>query len=209
MSYNDYLLIEDFYDDTFLSPRNLHLRRERDSNPRNAFGVYTLSRRASSTTRAPLLSTRFHLGQSPKCATKVAIYPHSAKYPSIRYPLRSSLPLSLYPLPTLKSLYLPCPNLWLFPTLLLVILPTRAFIPFPLKQEVRRMISFAHSILWLLFHVLGNLRRIPRVPIAPRSAVYKSSLGDILRARLCTRGYTVVYTQVHCCVHTCILSPPK
>lgn len=31
------------------------LRRGRDSNPRNAFGVYTLSRRASSTTRAPLL----------------------------------------------------------------------------------------------------------------------------------------------------------
>ena len=31
------------------------LRRERDSNPRYAFGVYTLSRRASSTTRAPLL----------------------------------------------------------------------------------------------------------------------------------------------------------
>ncbi len=32
----------------------LSLRRGRDSNPRNAFGVYTLSRRASSTTRAPL-----------------------------------------------------------------------------------------------------------------------------------------------------------
>ena len=30
-------------------------RRERDSNPRNTFGVYTLSRRASSTTRASLL----------------------------------------------------------------------------------------------------------------------------------------------------------
>ena len=30
-------------------------RRERDSNPRNAFDVYTLSRRASSATRAPLL----------------------------------------------------------------------------------------------------------------------------------------------------------
>ena len=29
-------------------------RRERDSNPRYTFGVYTLSRRASSTTRAPL-----------------------------------------------------------------------------------------------------------------------------------------------------------
>ena len=31
------------------------LRREGDSNPRNPFGVYTLSRRASSTTRASLL----------------------------------------------------------------------------------------------------------------------------------------------------------
>ena len=30
------------------------MRREGDSNPRNAFGVYTLSRRASSTTRASL-----------------------------------------------------------------------------------------------------------------------------------------------------------
>ena len=30
------------------------LRSEGDSNPRNAFDVYTLSRRASSTTRAPL-----------------------------------------------------------------------------------------------------------------------------------------------------------
>ena len=31
------------------------MRREGDSNPRNALGVYTLSRRASSTTRAPFL----------------------------------------------------------------------------------------------------------------------------------------------------------
>ncbi len=30
------------------------MRREGDSNPRDAFGVYTLSRRASSTTPAPL-----------------------------------------------------------------------------------------------------------------------------------------------------------
>ena|GEM_PF-6499322 len=32
------------------------MRRKRDSNPRYALDVYTLSRRASSTTRAPLLS---------------------------------------------------------------------------------------------------------------------------------------------------------
>ena len=34
----------------------LQLRREGDSNPRYALGVYTLSRRASSTTRASLLT---------------------------------------------------------------------------------------------------------------------------------------------------------
>ena len=34
-------------------------RKEGDSNPRNALGVYTLSRRASSTTRAPFLSKSF------------------------------------------------------------------------------------------------------------------------------------------------------
>ena len=33
---------------------DFRLRSEGDSNPRNAFDVYTLSRRASSTTRAPL-----------------------------------------------------------------------------------------------------------------------------------------------------------
>ena len=38
------------------------LRREGDSNPRYAFGVYTLSRRASSTTRASLQdSANLHL----------------------------------------------------------------------------------------------------------------------------------------------------
>lgn len=34
--------------------RGIGLQRGRDSNPRNAFGVYTLSRRAPSTTRTPL-----------------------------------------------------------------------------------------------------------------------------------------------------------
>ena len=37
--------------DCFVIP----LRRDGDSNPGNPFGVYTLSRRASSTTRASLL----------------------------------------------------------------------------------------------------------------------------------------------------------
>ena len=43
---------------TFLSYSDFSfnlLRREGDSNPRYPLGVYTLSRRASSTTRAPLL----------------------------------------------------------------------------------------------------------------------------------------------------------
>ena len=33
--------------------------------------------------------------------------------------------------------------------------------------------------------------------VAPRRAVYKSSTEDILRAMLCTRRYTVVYTRVY------------
>ena len=40
----------------YLGALNLfHLRREQDSNLRTGFAGYTLSRRASSTTRAPLL----------------------------------------------------------------------------------------------------------------------------------------------------------
>ena len=53
--YNDLLLFEGLFEDPregFLKPFK---RREGDSNPRNAFDVYTLSRRASSATRAPLL----------------------------------------------------------------------------------------------------------------------------------------------------------
>ena len=40
------------------------MRREGDSNPRNALGVYTLSRRASSTTRAPLRLKRVFSNES-------------------------------------------------------------------------------------------------------------------------------------------------
>ena len=40
---------------------SVFLRREGDSNPRNAFDVYTLSRRASSTTRASLLWLKLHV----------------------------------------------------------------------------------------------------------------------------------------------------
>ena len=40
-----------------LAPCSKLLRRDGDSNPGNPFGVYTLSRRASSTTRASLLQS--------------------------------------------------------------------------------------------------------------------------------------------------------
>ena len=49
---------------------NLSKRREQDSNLRTGFAGYTLSRRASSTTRAPLLSCkrmqRYELNLNPK-----------------------------------------------------------------------------------------------------------------------------------------------
>jgi hypothetical protein len=45
------------------------MRRGWDSNPRYPFGVYTLSRRAPSTTRTPLL--RFHSHPLVKSAAKV------------------------------------------------------------------------------------------------------------------------------------------
>ena len=55
------------------------LRREGDSNPRNPFGVYTLSRRASSTTRASLLRgstlvTRHNTPNDPQRYKKYLIY---------------------------------------------------------------------------------------------------------------------------------------
>ena len=40
----------------------IYSQRGRDSNPRYAFGVYTLSRRAPSTTRPPLFILNFILG---------------------------------------------------------------------------------------------------------------------------------------------------
>ena len=46
------------------NPFETFLRRGRDSNPRNAFGVYTLSRRASSTTRAPLQIILFRFARA-------------------------------------------------------------------------------------------------------------------------------------------------
>ena len=55
------------------------LRREGDSNPRYAFGVYTLSRRASSATRASLLlalaKVRKNFGNRGFCLEFFYIYP--------------------------------------------------------------------------------------------------------------------------------------
>ena len=36
----------------------------------------------------------------------------------------------------------------------------------------------------------------------------ESPFGDILRAKVCTRVYTVVYRRVYYSVHTCTLLPP-
>ena len=49
------------------------LRRDGDSNPGNPFGVYTLSRRASSTTRASLLAFGKLCYQMPRCGIKRTI----------------------------------------------------------------------------------------------------------------------------------------
>ena len=65
------------------------LRRERDSNPRNAFDVYTLSRRASSATRASL---HIYVISSP-----TAIYPsRTARYGPLSEPLDHSLIVQIY-----------------------------------------------------------------------------------------------------------------
>ena len=45
--------------------------------------------------------------------------------------------------------------------------------------------------------------------LAPEPHIYESLREDILRAKVCTRVYTVVYRWVYYCVHTCILLPPR
>ena len=45
--------------------------------------------------------------------------------------------------------------------------------------------------------------------LAPEQHIYESLREDILRAKVCTRVYTVVYRWVYYCVHTCILLPPR
>ena len=49
------------------------MRRERDSNPRYTLGVYTLSRRASSTTRASLQFKRRFLGKRAQITKKKSL----------------------------------------------------------------------------------------------------------------------------------------
>ena len=50
--------LDDFFQLSTLNSQ-LSQRRDGDSNPGNTFGVYTLSRRASSTTRASLLCAQY------------------------------------------------------------------------------------------------------------------------------------------------------
>ena len=57
-------------------------RRERDSNPRNPLGVYTLSRRASSTTRASL-QKRATASLKRVQNTKKIAYPNVSVHKSI------------------------------------------------------------------------------------------------------------------------------
>ena len=49
-------------------------RREGDSNPRNAFDVYTLSRRASSATRASLLGLMLRLDIAGKDLAELSVW---------------------------------------------------------------------------------------------------------------------------------------
>ena len=41
--------------------------------------------------------------------------------------------------------------------------------------------------------------------LAPEQHIYESLREDILRAKVCTRVYTVVYRRVYYSVHTCTL----
>ena len=50
------------------------MRREGDSNPRNAFDVYTLSRRASSATRASLLGLMLRLDIAGKDLAELSVW---------------------------------------------------------------------------------------------------------------------------------------
>ena len=60
------------------------MRKEGDSNPRTGFAGYTLSRRASSATRAPFLYTeesRYHITLQRTCYNEVQKYGFSFEIP--------------------------------------------------------------------------------------------------------------------------------
>ncbi len=87
----------------------LVLRREGDSNPRYPFGVYSLSRRASSTTPASLREmaaqfTNYFLTGNPLALSSAAYpvpLPHTVLCPPV--PTASRLPRTAY-----RSRHLPC-----------------------------------------------------------------------------------------------------
>ena len=69
-------------------------------------------------------------------------------------------------------------------------------------EQSRRMISLAHSCLW----IFGGIILYPRAPqlttkdlrhYPQETDIQASPTEEILRAHLCTRGYTVVYTRVY------------
>ena len=81
-------------------------------------------------------------------------------------------------------------------------------------DQGRRMISLAHSCIWTFGGIISYLREPWPITKGPRYwpreiDLGDSPTGDIPRAMLCTRVYTVVYTWVYSCVHTCILIPPS
>ena len=81
-------------------------------------------------------------------------------------------------------------------------------------EQGRRMISLAHSCIWIFGSIISYPRESQPFTKDPRHYpqeidLQASPTEDILRARQCTRVYTVVYTWVYSCVHTCILIPPR
>ena len=71
--------------------RRIILRRGGDSNPGNPLGVYSLSRRASSTTPAPLLSVRKGNNYF-QILPKIAVFPSGGKRPVPGRVQRGGLP---------------------------------------------------------------------------------------------------------------------
>jgi len=79
------------------------------------------------------------------------------------------------------------------------------------NSQGRRMISLAHSCLWVFWgiHIPGSLSPSLKIlVIIPKKQIYKRALQRRYLERtcvhaciqLCTRGYTVVYTRVYSCL---------